>query len=82
MQEEFYAIAFRKKLYGNFELLGQDLDKRMQYYNNKQPLSGRYCYGKITMETFIESIPQDTAKLVGKIRPSMTYNFTPPPLQD
>lgn len=64
MQEEFYAIAFRKKLYDNLELLQQDLDEWMQYYNSDRPHSGRYCYGKTPMGTFIESLPFATDKLV------------------
>jgi hypothetical protein len=31
MQEEFYAIAFRKKLYDNLELLQKDLDNWVEY---------------------------------------------------
>lgn len=64
MQEEFYAIAFRKKLYDNLELLQQDLDEWMQYYNNERPHSGRYCYGKTPMETFFESLPLATEKII------------------
>ena len=64
MQEEFYAIAFRKKLYDNLELLQQDLDEWMQYYNTERPHSGRYCYGKTPMETFGESLPLATEKMV------------------
>lgn len=64
MQEEFYAIAFRKKLYDNLELLHQDLDEWMQYYNNERPHSGRYCYGKTPMETFFESLPLATEKII------------------
>lgn len=63
-QEEFYAITFRKKLYDNLELLQQDLDEWMQYYNTERPHSGRYCYGKTPMETFWESLPLATEKMV------------------
>lgn len=66
MQEEFYAITFRKKLYDNLELLQQDLDEWMQYYNTERPHSGRYCYGKTPMETFWESLPLATEKMVDK----------------
>lgn len=55
IQEEFYAVAFRKKLYDNLDLLQKDLDDWMIYYNQKRPHSGRYCYGKTPMETFIDS---------------------------
>lgn len=64
MQEEFYAITFRKKLYDNLELLQKDLDEWMQYYNTERPHSGRYCYGKTPMETFWESLPLATEKMV------------------
>ena len=64
MQEEFYAVAFRKKLYDNLELLQKDLDEWMNYYNNERPHSGRYCYGKTPMQTLIESLPLAKQKLL------------------
>ena len=64
MQEEFYAVAFRKKLYDNLELLQKDLDEWMKYYNNERPHSGRYCYGKTPMQTFSESLPLAKQKLL------------------
>lgn len=64
MQEEFYAVVFRKKLYDNLELLQKDLDEWMNYYNNERPHSGRYCYGKTPMQTFNESLPLAKQKLL------------------
>ncbi len=55
MQEEFYAVAFRKKLYESLDDLQKDLDEWMNYYNNERTHSGRYCYGKTPMQTFIDS---------------------------
>jgi len=55
MQEEFYAVAFRRKLYTSLEQLQRDLDDWLDYYNNERPHSGRYCYGKTPMQTFIET---------------------------
>lgn len=66
MQEEFYAIAFRKKLYDNLELLQQDLDEWIQYYNNERPHSGRYCFGKTPMQTFIESLSLAKEKMLNQ----------------
>lgn len=66
MQEEFYAVTFRKKLYDNLELLQKDLDEWMSYYNNERPHSGRYCYGKTPMKTFIESLPLAKQKLLNE----------------
>lgn len=55
VKEEFYSIAFRKKLYTSLEELQADLDEWMEFYNNQRPHSGRYCYGKTPMETFLAS---------------------------
>ena len=57
MQEEFYAVAFRRKLYDSLDALQEDLDHWMEYYNTERTHSGRYCFGKTPMETFVESIP-------------------------
>ncbi len=70
MQEEFYAITFRKKLYDRLELLQQDLDQWLQYYNQERPHSGRYCYGKTPMQTFNESITLAKQKLLNQISPA------------
>lgn len=55
MQEEFYAVAFRKKLYESLDDLQNDLDEWMSYYNHERTHSGRYCYGKTPMQTLIDS---------------------------
>ena len=55
MQQEFYAVVFRKKLYASIEELQADLDVWMAWYNLERTHSGRYCYGKTPMATFIES---------------------------
>lgn len=64
MQDEFYAVAFRKKLYDNLEVLQQDLDQWLEYYNERRPHSGRYCYGKTPMEPFVESLPLAKQKML------------------
>ena len=53
--QEFYQVAFRKKIYKSIEELQTDLDKWMKYYNEERPHSGRYCYGKTPMQTFKDS---------------------------
>lgn len=55
MQDEFYAIAFRKKIYNSLEALQQDIDQWLQFYNNERAHSGRYCFGKTPMQTFNDS---------------------------
>lgn len=56
MQDEFYAVTFRTKLYQGLETLQADLDDWLQHYNHERPHSGRYCFGKTPMETFRESL--------------------------
>lgn len=70
MQEEFYAIAFRKKLYHSLEELQHDLDEWMHHYNHERPHSGRYCYGKTPMQTFKESLNLARQKLIGQPTPA------------
>lgn len=70
MQEEFYAVTFRKKLYDNLQLLQQDLDAWLQYYNLERPHSGRYCFGKTPMQTFNESITLAKQKLLNQVSPA------------
>ena len=60
MQEEFYSIAFRKKIYNGLEEMQQDIDQWIELYNNERAHSGRYCFGKTPMQTFIDS--KDLAK--------------------
>jgi transposase InsO family protein len=70
MQEEFYAITFRKKLYQDLTTLQADLDVWLIHYNNERPHSGRYCYGKTPMQTFNESITLAKQKLLNQISPA------------
>jgi transposase InsO family protein len=66
MQDEFYAVTFRKKLYQDLEALQTDLDEWIKYYNEDRPHSGRYCYGKTPMQTFIESLNLTKEKLLNQ----------------
>jgi transposase InsO family protein len=67
MQDEFYAIAFRKKIYTTIEELQTDLDEWIDYYNTNRPHSGRYCFGKTPMQTFIDSIDLAREKMVDEL---------------
>lgn len=55
IQEEFYAVAFRKKLYHTLEELQTDLDAWMQTYNSERTHSGKYCFGRTPHQTFQET---------------------------
>ena len=55
VQDEFYSVAFRKKLYSSLEQLQADLDSWLEEYNEQRPHSGKYCFGKTPMQTFLDS---------------------------
>ncbi len=61
---EFYRIAFRKKIYESIEALQADLDAWVRSYNTERPHQGRWCYGKTPMQTFIDSIELAKEKLI------------------
>jgi transposase InsO family protein len=53
---EFYRVAFRKRLYTALEPLQSDLDAFLDEYNLQRPHQGRWCYGKTPMQTFLDSV--------------------------
>lgn len=55
--DEFYRIAFRKKVYDSVETLQADLDAWMIGYNETRTHQGRWCFGKTPMQTFMDSAP-------------------------
>ena len=65
MLNEFYQVAFRKKLYRSLEELQKDADEWVRQYNEERTHSGKYCYGKTPMQTFLDSIHIAKEKMVG-----------------
>lgn len=65
IQNEFYAIAFRKKIYSSIEEIQTDLDIWMKEYNTERTHSGKHCYGKTPMETFQDSLGLAKEKMIG-----------------
>jgi transposase InsO family protein len=53
--EEFYQVAFRKKIYHTIEELQTDLDQWLRQYNHERTHSGKYCFGKTPYQTFQET---------------------------
>jgi transposase InsO family protein len=51
---EFYRIAFRKKIYSDLEMLQQDLDEFMDRYNSDRTHQGKRCQGRTPMATFVD----------------------------
>jgi transposase InsO family protein len=65
MLNEFYQVAFRKKIYRSVEELQEDADTWIRHYNEERPHSGRYCFGKTPMQTFLDSLPMAREKMHG-----------------
>jgi transposase InsO family protein len=62
--DEFYRIAFRKKLYASIEDLQNDLDLWVRSYNEERPHQGRWCFGKAPMQTFLDATPIAKEKMI------------------
>jgi len=52
--EEFYQVAFRRKIYNNLEELQTDLDDWLVHYNSERTHQGKMCCGRTPMETFLD----------------------------
>ncbi|OHX13818.1 hypothetical protein BI347_10065 [Chromobacterium sphagni] len=52
--QEFYQVAFRKKLYLALDELQADLDAWLFYYNKERTHQGKMCSGRTPLQTFIE----------------------------
>ncbi|QGN78855.1 Integrase core domain protein [Piscirickettsia salmonis] len=66
MKQEFYDIAFRKKVYNSLEELQVDVDEWLIKYNQHRSHSGKYCYGKTPMQTFQDSKHLAQEKIINK----------------
>ena len=45
-------------------MLQNDLDEWLREYNESRPHSGKYCYGKTPMQTFLDSLPLAKEKML------------------
>ncbi len=61
---EFYRVAFRKKVYRALDELQVDLDCWIKEYNEARPHQGRWCFGKTPMQTFLDAMPIAKEKMI------------------
>ena len=52
--QEFYQVAFRRKLYHSLEELQTDLDVWMDSYNMERTHQGKMCCGRTPMQTLLD----------------------------
>jgi integrase-like protein len=62
--DEFYRVAFRKKIYGSISELQSDLDDWVKSYNEERPHQGRWCFGKTPIQTFLDATPLAKEKMI------------------
>src|SRR4029453_10631090 len=70
MQNEFYASAFRRKLYHSLEQLQADVDEWRGGYNREGTQPGKFCCGKPPLQTFTESATLAYDKQLDRIKPT------------
>ena len=58
--DEFYRVAFRKKINRTIDELQTDLDAWISEYNEQRPHQGRWCFGK----TLLDALPLAKQKLM------------------
>ena len=52
--QEFYQVAFRRKIYQSLEELQEDLDIWLEHYNSQRTHQGKMCCGRTPMQTLID----------------------------
>ncbi|MBU0634207.1 MAG: IS481 family transposase [Candidatus Omnitrophica bacterium] len=61
---EFYQPSFRRKVYNTIEEIQKDLNLWIKWYNEERTHTGKYCYGKTPMQTFLDSLPKAKEKML------------------
>lgn len=52
--QEFYQVAFRRRIYRSIDELQVDVDEWLRYYNNERTHQGKMCCGRTPMQTLID----------------------------
>ncbi|MBS4171178.1 hypothetical protein NEOC95_001919 [Neochlamydia sp. AcF95] len=64
----FNYTPFRKKVFNNVEELQEDVDKWMNEYNNERTHTGKYCFGKTPLQTFLDAKHLAQEKMLDKLQ--------------
>ena len=70
IQDEFYAVAFRKKIYHSLDEIQEDVDNWIEEYNTERTHSGKYCFGKTPFQTFLDSKGLADDKMLDRLQPT------------
>ncbi|KIC73144.1 Integrase core domain protein [Neochlamydia sp. EPS4] len=61
-------MAFRKRVFKNVEELQEDVDKWMNEYNNERTHTGKHCFGKTPLQTFLDAKHLAQEKMLDKLQ--------------
>lgn len=75
IQDEFYAIAFRKKVYTTLGELQEDLDLWLEHYNKERTHTGKHCFGRTPYQTLLETVPLAKEKMLDSLRQDPVKHF-------
>ena len=78
-QNEFYKVAFRKKIYSSLEEIQADLDEFLEFYNRDRTHQGKRCQGRTPLETFLDALPLALAKQIEQPPTSASTRMGHPP---
>jgi hypothetical protein len=51
-------------VYRSIDKLQADLDTWIAEYNEARPHQGRWCFGKTSMQTFLDALPMTKEKMI------------------
>jgi len=70
IQDEFYSVAFRKRIYYSLDEIQEDADKWIEECNKERTHSGKYCFGKTPWQTFLDSKSLADEKMLDRLHPT------------
>ncbi len=73
IQDEFYAVAFRKKIYCTLEELQTDVDLWIREYYQERTHSGKYCFGKPPIQMLTDSLHLAREKDLSSLKEMATF---------
>ena len=73
---EFYQIAFRKKLYESIEALQEDLNKWLHHYNHERTHQGKMCCSRTPWQTWVDGKRHGMKKVNNSTTSSRTIKMT------
>lgn len=75
-QTKLRQVLINLKKLDDIIRLQTDLDLWIKEYNERRPHTGKYCFGKPAMQTFLDSIPNGQGEDAQLILPSLVGDLS------